>query len=138
MWLAPFEEVNRTIMVDADRWYREMFEASTVGMALADEHGLLLLANEAYAAIVGCPRDLLWGRSSRDFTHPDDLDQHAAMEQMMDDAEARGESVHVEKRYLHPDGTVRSPARTADDGPWRWSTTSPTGGGWRTTYGRLH
>ena len=30
MWLAPFEEVNRTIMVDADRWYREMFEASTV------------------------------------------------------------------------------------------------------------
>ncbi|MBY4222313.1 sensor domain-containing diguanylate cyclase [Rhodococcus sp. 06-221-2] len=118
MWLAPFEEVNRTIMVDADGWYREMFEASTVGMALADEHGLLLLANEAYAAIVGCPRDLLWGRSSREFTHPDDLDQHASMEQMMDDAEARGESVHVEKRYLHPDGTVR----------WGWVSASEVPG----------
>lgn len=77
-------------MVDTDRWYREMFEASTVGLALADENGLLVLANEAYAAIVGCPRHLLSGRSSREFTHPDDLAQHAAMEQIMDDAKRAG------------------------------------------------
>ena len=105
-------------MVDADRWYREMFEASTVGLALADENGLLVLANDAYAAIVGCPRHLLPGRSSREFTHPDDLAQHAAMEQIMADAKARGESVHLEKRYLHPDGTVR----------WGWVSASEVAG----------
>ncbi|CCQ16210.1 putative uncharacterized protein [Rhodococcus sp. AW25M09] len=95
-----------------------MFEASTVGLALADEDGLLVLANDAYAAIVGCPRALLVGRSSREFTHPDDLAQHAAMEQIMADAKARGESVHVEKRYLHSDGTVR----------WGWISASEVPG----------
>ncbi|KQU57358.1 hypothetical protein ASG84_17475 [Rhodococcus sp. Leaf278] len=117
-WLAPFEEETWLKMVDADRWYREMFEASTVGLALADEDGLLVLANDAYAAIVGCPRERLPGRSSREFTHPDDLAQHAAMEQIMDDATARGESVHVEKRYLHADGTVR----------WGWISASEVPG----------
>lgn len=111
-------------MVDVNRWYQEMFEASTVGLALADEHGLLVLANEAYAAIVGCPRHCLLGRSSRDFTHPDDLAQHAAMEQIMDDARARGDAVQVEKRYLHSDGTVR----------WAWISaseiTGPDGRRW--------
>ena len=105
-------------MVDTERWYREMFEASTVGLALADENGLLVLANEAYAAIVGCPRHFLAGRSSREFTHPDDLAQHAAMEQIMADAKARGESVHVEKRYLHADGTIR----------WGWVSASEVPG----------
>ncbi|WP_143546779.1 sensor domain-containing diguanylate cyclase [Rhodococcus sp. 06-235-1A] len=117
-------------MVDTDRWYREMFEASTVGLALADENGLLVLANDAYAAIVGCPRHLLAGRSSREFTHPDDLAQHAAMEQIMDEAKACGESVHVEKRYLHADGSVR----------WGWISASevPGPGGARWTMAVVH
>ncbi|MGV8871453.1 MAG: sensor domain-containing diguanylate cyclase [Rhodococcus sp. (in: high G+C Gram-positive bacteria)] len=130
MCFTQLEEVAGHKVVDADRWYREMFEASTVGLALADEDGLLVLANEAYAAIVGCPRERLRGRSSREFTHPDDLAQHAAMEQIMDDAEARGESVHVEKRYLHSDGTVR----------WGWISASEVPGpdGQRWTMAVVH
>lgn len=47
------------------------------------------------------------GRSSREFTHPDDLAQHAAVEQMMAAVEVGDPGVRLEKRYVRPDGTVR-------------------------------
>ncbi|MGU3293103.1 GGDEF domain-containing protein [Williamsia sp. M5A3_1d] len=113
-----------------DRWYRAMFEASTVPMALADEDGLLVVANEAYCAMVGRPWSEIAGRSSRDFTHADDLAQHRAMDKLMAAAAERGEILRVEKRYLHPDGEVR----------WGWVSASPVVGpdGRRWTMAVIH
>lgn len=90
-----------------ERWFRVMFEASTVPIALADEQGLLVAANAAYCEMVGRPWHEIAGRSSREFTHPDDLGQHAAMETLMARAAACGQTLRLEKRYVHPDGTVR-------------------------------
>ncbi|GAA2056890.1 sensor domain-containing diguanylate cyclase [Williamsia deligens] len=94
------------------------FEASTVPMALADEEGLLTAANSAYCAMVGRPWSDIAGMSSRAFTHPDDIAQHRAMAQLMDAAASRGEALRVEKRYVHPDGSVR----------WGWVSASPVTG----------
>jgi diguanylate cyclase (GGDEF)-like protein/PAS domain S-box-containing protein len=88
-------------------WYQLMFAASPVAVALADEHGLLLLANDAYCELVGRPRQWLLGRSSREFTHPDDLAGHAAMEHLMGGAAAQLTALRVEKRYVRPDGEIR-------------------------------
>lgn len=88
-------------------WYRAMFEISPVGLGLADEAGLLVLANAAYCTLVGRSFDELVGRSSREFTHPDDLAQHAAVEQMMAAVKVGDPGVRLEKRYVRPDGTVR-------------------------------
>ncbi|WP_082079814.1 GGDEF domain-containing protein [Williamsia herbipolensis] len=117
--------------VDLDsRWYRAMFEAGTVPMALADEDGLLVVANAAYCAMVGRSWPEIAGRSSRDFTHDDDLAQHRAMDRLMADAAERGEVLRVEKRYLHPDGAVR----------WGWVSASPVvgPGGRRWTMAVIH
>ncbi|MGZ8178296.1 sensor domain-containing diguanylate cyclase [Williamsia sp. SKLECPSW1] len=107
-----------TIASFDDRWYHAMFDASTVPMALADEQGLLTAANAAYCAMVGRPWPQIAGRSSREFTHPDDIDHHHAMESMMADADRRGEPLRVEKRYVQPDGTVR----------WGWVSASSVAG----------
>lgn len=101
-----------------DGWYRTMFDASPVAIALADEHGLLVLANEGYCAILGRPLDELVGRSSAEFTHADDLAQHAAMEQLMSAAAAQGRTLRVEKRYVQPDGSVH----------WGWVSVAPVTG----------
>ncbi|GGG15600.1 hypothetical protein GCM10007304_32130 [Rhodococcoides trifolii] len=90
-----------------EQWYRILFECSPVGIALADEDGLLVMMNEAYCTVLGRSEAELLGMSSRGYTHPDDLAQHAAMEQTMSDARARGEQLRVEKRYIRPDGSVR-------------------------------
>ena len=107
-----------------ESWYKAMFEASPVAFALADEDGLLTLANEAYCRLVGREREWLMGRSSREFTHPDDLAGHAAMGQLMNVAAAHGTRLRVEKRYIRPDGELR----------WGWvsvaSVSGPQGERW--------
>jgi diguanylate cyclase (GGDEF)-like protein/PAS domain S-box-containing protein len=84
-----------------------MFLASSVAMALADERGLLVVVNDAYCTLVGRGNSWLLGRSSAEFTHPEDLAQHAEMEQLMVAAAGRGERLRVEKRYVRPDGDIR-------------------------------
>ncbi len=106
------------------QYYQRMFEASPVALALADEAGLLVLANDAYCTLVGRSLAEILGHSSREFTHVDDLAQHAAMQHLMAAAEAVGDTLRVEKRYQRPDGSVR----------WGWvsvaSIAGPEGQGW--------
>ena len=117
-------------------WFAAMLRASPVAFALADENGLLVLANDAYCRLVGRDHGWLMGRSSREFTHPEDLAQHAAMGQLMHEAEQKGTELRVEKRYIWPDGEIRwggyqlsrCPGRRASVGTWRWSTTRQRGG----------
>ncbi|WP_299573024.1 GGDEF domain-containing protein [uncultured Williamsia sp.] len=99
-------------------WFRAMFDASTVPMALADEQGLLTAANAAYCAMVGRSWTEIAGRSSRDFTHPDDIAAHHAMETKLAAAADRHEAHREEKRYIHPDGSVR----------WGWVSATPVTG----------
>ncbi|MEA2144727.1 MAG: fold, partial [Solirubrobacteraceae bacterium] len=46
--------------------------ASTVGLALVDEQGLLVTVNNALSAMLGYTRAELEGRTFLDITHPDD------------------------------------------------------------------
>lgn len=95
-----------------------MFESSTVPMAVADENGLLVHSNGAYLEMVGRTLDQVVGRSSRDWTHPDDIAEHHAMQENQAAAAERGEVYRSEKRYLRPDGEVR----------WGWVSAAPAVG----------
>ncbi len=88
-------------------WYRVMFETSPVGVVLSDEAGLVVVVNPAYCTLVGRSLVELVGRSSREFTHPDDLAQHAEIERMMAAVEVGDAALRLEKRYVRPDGTLR-------------------------------
>lgn len=108
----------------SEPWYRAMFETSPVGVVLSDEAGLVVLANPAYCTLVGRSRTELVGRSSRGFTHPDDLAQHGDVERLMAAVEVGDAALQLEKRYVRPDGTLR----------WAWVAvayvTGPSGEQW--------
>jgi diguanylate cyclase (GGDEF)-like protein/PAS domain S-box-containing protein len=89
------------------RWYRVLFEASPVGVALADENGLLVVVNPAYCALLGRPAAELIGRSPREFIHPEDLAEHDETARHMAVVDVADSAATWEKRYLQPDGTVR-------------------------------
>ncbi len=101
--LAVITQAWKTVEESNTRFHG-VFTASPVGIGLADEHGRFTEVNDALCALLGRPAEQLLGHSSRRFTHPDDLDQHAAAGQLV---RASGDGVvRVEKRYLRPDGTV--------------------------------
>ncbi|WP_172832318.1 sensor domain-containing diguanylate cyclase [Nakamurella panacisegetis] len=104
--------------VGHDGRFREMFYASPVGMALADEQGLFVEVNPAWCRLLGRAPDELVGRPWSEFTHRDDLDQQGAMEGLVDDGADDGGVLRVEKRWVRPDGGVR----------WGWLSVAPVHG----------
>ena len=102
------------------RW-RDVFDASPVGIGLSDERGLFVAANPALCRLLGRSEPELVGRSSAEFTHPDDLGAHRAASSVI--TSSRDGIASVEKRYLRPDGSIR----------WAWlAATHVTGPGGRT------
>lgn len=101
---------KRTIAEARDRaeltseWFGTLFEASPVGVGVADAEGRYVAVNPALCELLGRPERELIGRTGLDFTHPDDRAGRLAgslMDQGVD------EVARVEKRYLRPDGQVR-------------------------------
>ncbi len=80
------------------------FDAAPCGVAVADSAGHFVAVNDRLCALFGRDRAEILGRSSRHFTHPDDLDQHARAGEAI--RYAADGSLRVEKRYLRPDGST--------------------------------
>ena len=104
------------------RRFRGVFDDSPVGIALADEEGAVVEANEAMCNLLGRPLAEVLGRRSAEFTHPRDRATLSSLGELVeesDDGIAR-----VEGRYLRPDGSVRWAGLTVrhvngpDGRPW--------------------
>jgi diguanylate cyclase (GGDEF)-like protein/PAS domain S-box-containing protein len=82
---------------------RTIIDRSPIGMGITATDGTILDVNDAYAEIVGRPRDQLLGRRRSLFTHPDEQ----PLERRLLERVLAGEtdSYRLEKRYVRPDGT---------------------------------
>jgi PAS domain S-box-containing protein len=78
------------------------YEAATIGISEADEHGNLLRVNDALCKIVGRSRGELLAMSFANFTHEKDRDKDAELYAR----QVRGEigSYSLRKRGVRPDG----------------------------------
>ena len=84
--------------------FEAAFNQSLVGMSIVDPEGRVVEINDAFCRMVGRSREELVGRTSFDYTHPDDRARTAGI---VGEALRRGgERSVVEKRYLRPDGKV--------------------------------
>lgn len=102
--------------LQSDQIFRLIFDASPVGIGLADENGHFLAVNASLCRLFGRPAEELVGRTSLEWTHPDDQPHHGAAARLIDSAD---DGIgRVEKRYLRPNGEVR----------WAWLTFSHTVG----------
>lgn len=84
--------------------FRSTFESSHIGMCLQSPSGRRLYVNRAYCDMLGATRDELENSSVIDFTHPDDIDESAAMLQKLNSGEAA--FVRFEKRFVRADGRI--------------------------------
>jgi len=111
------EQVASTkALKESERSWRTLFGASPVGIGLSDEHGHFVAANAALCALLGRTQEQVLGRSSAEFTHPDDLESHRNATALIEGAEDG--ILRIEKRYVRPDGDIR----------WAWLTVTHTPG----------
>ena len=84
--------------------FEAAFSQSLVGMSIIDSEGRVVEINDAFCRMVGRSREEIVGRTSHDYTHPEDREPTArTVANVFRGGDAR--SV-VEKRYLRKDGTV--------------------------------
>ena len=86
--------------------YRTVYERSPIGIALVDSRtGQILQVNPKSCEIAGRSEEELLGIDARSITHPDDAGQTSEYLQQL--AEEEVASYGTDKRYVHPDGSVR-------------------------------
>jgi diguanylate cyclase (GGDEF)-like protein/PAS domain S-box-containing protein len=103
-------------LIESERRFRNVFDASPIGIGLSDERGVLVTANRALCIFFGRTEYDLIGHSATEFTHPDDLHSPTDAHRML--ATATDDVVCLERRYLRPDGEIR----------WGWLTVTMTTG----------
>jgi diguanylate cyclase (GGDEF)-like protein/PAS domain S-box-containing protein len=87
-----------------DRLFESAFRHAAIGMCLVSLDGRFLQVNDALCRIVGYPRRELLALDFQTITHPEDLDIDLGRVKALIAGEI--ESYHLEKRYLHQDGSV--------------------------------
>lgn len=89
---------------DSEERLAATYEAATIGIAEADEHGRLLRVNDAICQMLGRSREQLLDMTFLDYTHDEDRDEDAALfsRQVTGDLG----SYSLRKRAHKPDGTT--------------------------------
>jgi len=84
--------------------FRAVFENAGVGVVLCDAEGRFVEANPAFCSMIGYSEAELKLLTSKDVTHPEDVDRH---EGLRDEMRAGGRDFyHLTKRYLAKDGRI--------------------------------
>ena len=92
------------LLAEREADYRAAFEHTTAPMYFADPDGVITVANDAFARLVGRSHSELVGHRTSAFTHPQDLGVAEAAHARLASGEL--DSVRYTKRYVHPSGRV--------------------------------
>ncbi|MFA9459770.1 diguanylate cyclase [Thiohalorhabdus methylotrophus] len=87
---------------ESERLFRSVFENTANAIALGDAEGRVILANEAFARLLGRSPTELQGMHYEEFTHPEDLGDSQAVVQR--ELAAGHRFARLEKRYLDASG----------------------------------
>jgi PAS domain S-box-containing protein len=87
-----------------ESYFKDVFNAASIGMAIVSPDGKWLRVNEALPKIVGYTERELMKKTFQEITHPDDLetDLHFVEEMLI----GKRTKYFLEKRYLHKDGHI--------------------------------
>jgi PAS domain S-box-containing protein len=94
---------SRTLPVQAKELFQYLFEQASLGIAVEDMEGTLLLANPALCSMLGYREDELCGMSCSQFASPEDSQDDWALFQKL--CSGAIDQYSLEKRYLRKDGT---------------------------------
>lgn len=106
---------ERALRQSEHRW-RQLFDASPVGIGLIDEYGIYIAVNPALCKLLGRSSEVVLDHPAVDFVHPADRLDVSQTDALLD--AAQDGIAHTETRVLLPDGGHR----------WVWSTLARTTG----------
>ena len=96
-------EAERALAASEER-FRLAMKHAPIGKAIVGLDGRMLQVNDALCRFVGRPEEELLSLTTYDITHPEDVScARARYQELLD---GRVDSVTMEKRYLHADGSV--------------------------------
>jgi diguanylate cyclase (GGDEF)-like protein/PAS domain S-box-containing protein len=101
--LTERKETEEALKESEER-FRRAFEDAPVGVAFVDLNRRYLRVNHALCEMLGYSEEELLEKTSREITHPEDLEKSAERTRLVLENEAG--SSHLEKRYMHADGHV--------------------------------
>lgn len=88
-----------------EQQFRAIFEQAAVGVAMIDSNtGRFLRVNQRACEIARLSQEEMMHETFMDITHPDDLQRD--LDQMEELKKGKISTFTMEKRYLHPDGTI--------------------------------
>src|SRR6266851_7351364 len=90
------------LTVESERRFRYLFEQSSLGIAVEDLEGELLLANPALCSMLGYREDELCGMSCSQFANPEDSEDDWALFQQLRAGVI--DKYSLEKRYVRKNG----------------------------------
>ena len=96
---------SQALPVHATQLFRYLFEHASLGIAVEDLEGRLLLANPALCLMLGYREKELCGMSCSEFGNPEDSRDDWALFQRL--RAGLIDQYSMEKRYLRKDGTQR-------------------------------
>ena len=97
-------EESREILRQSEEKFRKIFEESPFSMVMTGKDFGILRVNNAFCKFIGKDSEEIVGKTYKDFTHPDHLDENEVSLMRLTVGELP--VYHVEKRYLRADGTV--------------------------------
>ncbi len=103
MDITERKQAEDALRASEERW-RAIFENSAVGIALADESGLLTLTNRAYQKMVGYTDQELRSMSYVDLTYEDDRTANLELSEQL--WQGQVQQFQHEKRYRRKDGKL--------------------------------
>lgn len=92
-----------TLRAQSEQLFRYLFEQASLGIAVEDMEGRVLLANPALCSILGYPPNELCGMHCSQFANPEDSQDDWALFQQLRDGSI--DHYSLEKRYLRKDGS---------------------------------
>ncbi len=95
------KQIEATLRESEER-LEQTFDASPIGMALADPHGRYIKVNRAFCAMLGWSEAELLATDFESITHPDD--RARTMNYFLEMSQGSRQSLQMEKRYLHKTG----------------------------------
>lgn len=97
-----YRQKTKNDLFRSEEIFRNLFEYSAAGIALADLEGNYIKVNPAFYSMLGYTESEMLGKNFKDITHPEDLDADLSYLQQLQNNEIRYFS--MDKRYIHKNG----------------------------------
>lgn len=106
-YIGTIQDITERVRVENElhrtqEQFTGAFNNAPIGMALADQNGIILQMNHAGAAMVGYTMTELIGKSFAEFTHPDEME--FSVQQMRKMFGGELDAYNLTKQYRHRDG----------------------------------